>query len=257
MSTSHISNICSVASPSSFINMVSITCLNRDRESLQHNAWLVLAVAQKSTCQPRPPCGKTDNCMCSQSQINCNLGVWGFFFFFSQTVILISENHKFTHLPFSLEVKCKGFRTEQASTSVTCQRAAEQKHIGIVSNTDIYIYIYLKKNLSYLVTLLLDYSHSSIFRNLHISINLLNLTNNSKMWLLFWLGISYRTCLHTHLAVYFSDQSFEIKLLGLWYSLCVASCFPLQAHSSWNTSNIKVIVKVTLLKAHNCGLVVF
>lgn len=62
-------------------------------------------------------------------------------FFFSQTVILISENHKFIHLPFSLEVKCKGFRTEQASTSVTCQRAAEQKHIGIVSNTDIYIYL--------------------------------------------------------------------------------------------------------------------
>lgn len=88
-------------------------------------------------------------------------------FFFSQTVILISENHKFIHLPFSLEVKCKGFRTEQASTSVTCQRAAEQKHIGIVSNTDIYIYIYKKKNLSYLVTLLLDYSHSLIFSNLH------------------------------------------------------------------------------------------
>lgn len=102
-------------------------------------------------------------------------------------MILISENHKFIHLPFSLEVKCKGFRTEQASTSVTCQRAAEQKHVGIVSNTDIYIYIYIyKKNLSYLVTLLLDYSHSSIFSNLHdISMNLLNLTNNSKMWLLF------------------------------------------------------------------------
>jgi len=66
-----------------------------------------------------------------------------FFCFFSQTVILISENHKFIHLPFSLEVKCKGFRTEQASTSVTCQRAAEQKHIGIVSNTDIYIFIYI------------------------------------------------------------------------------------------------------------------
>lgn len=56
---------------------------------------------------------------------------------------LISENHKFIHLPFSLEVKCEGFRTEQASTSVTSQRAAEQKHIGIVSNTDIYIYIYI------------------------------------------------------------------------------------------------------------------
>lgn len=63
--------------------------------------------------------------------------------FFSQTVILISENHKFIHLPFSLEVKCEGFRTEQASMSVTCQRAAEQKHIGIVSNTDIYIYLYI------------------------------------------------------------------------------------------------------------------
>lgn len=81
------------------------------------------------------------------SQINFNLGIC--FVFFSQTVILISENHKFIHLPFSLEVKCEGFRTEQASTSVTCQRAAEQKHIGIVSNTDIYIYlnIYMKKKI--------------------------------------------------------------------------------------------------------------
>lgn len=70
------------------------------------------------------------------SEINSNLRIC-----FLQTVILISENHKFIHLPFSLEVKCKGFRTEQAS-SVTCQRAAEQKHTGIVSNTDIYIYIY-------------------------------------------------------------------------------------------------------------------
>lgn len=74
------------------------------------------------------------------SQINFNLGMW---VFFSQTVILISENHKFIHLPFSLKVKCEGFRTEQASMSVTCQRAAEQKHIGIVSNTDIYIYLYI------------------------------------------------------------------------------------------------------------------
>lgn len=107
----------------------------------------------------------------------------GIVFLFLQTVILISENHKFIHLPFPLEVKCKGFRTEQASTSVTCQRAAEQKHIGIVSNTDIYIciYIFIKKNLSYLVTLLLDYSHSSIFSNLHdILMNLLNLTNKLK-----------------------------------------------------------------------------
>lgn len=66
--------------------------------------------------------------------------------FFSQTVILFSENRKFIHLPFSLEVKCEGLfffqnRTEQASTSVTCQRAAEQKHIGVVSSTDIYIFI--------------------------------------------------------------------------------------------------------------------
>lgn len=81
-----------------------------------------------------------------ESNKNFNHGIcWEFFF--SQTVILISENHKFIHLPFSLEVKCKGFRTEQASTSVTCQRAAEQKHIGIVSNTDIYIYIFIKKKI--------------------------------------------------------------------------------------------------------------
>lgn len=57
-----------------------------------------------------------------------------------------SENHKFIHLPFSLEVKCEGlgffFRTEQASTSVTCLRAAEQKHIG-VKYRYIYIFIYL------------------------------------------------------------------------------------------------------------------
>lgn len=65
---------------------------------------------------------------------NFKLHMGGFFFFlFLQTVILISENHKFIHLSFSLEVKCKGFRTEQASTSVTCQRAAEQKGTGMVS----------------------------------------------------------------------------------------------------------------------------
>lgn len=54
-----------------------------------------------------------------------------------------------------------------------------------------------------------------------------------------WLRISYTTCLRTHLAVCFSVQSFEMKLLEPLYSLCMASCFPLQAHLSWDTVNIK------------------
>lgn len=95
-----------------------------------------------------PLVGKTGNCIGTTGGVkeNSTLRLGGGLF--SQTVILISENHKFIHLPFPLEVKCEGFQTEQASTSVTCQRAAEQKHIGIVSNTDIlyiYIYIYIKK----------------------------------------------------------------------------------------------------------------
>lgn len=121
----------------SFINLVSITWSNRDSEST-------------TKCMTRPPntsqlvgwgplVGKLANVDASKE--SNKLQPWDFSFFFSQTVILISENHKFIHLPFPLEVKCKGFRTEQASTSVTCQRAAEQKHIGIVSNTDIYIYL--------------------------------------------------------------------------------------------------------------------
>lgn len=137
--------------------------------------WLVLAVAVKR--QPPPPCGKTNDCMCNRSEINVDLGfvVFCIFFFFPQTVILISENHKFIHLPFSLEVKCKfqnrtGFNV--CNMSKSCR-------------TETYwSYVCKKKKKPPLpCDTTFDYSHGSVFRNLHISINLLNLTNNSKMWL--------------------------------------------------------------------------
>lgn len=110
------------------------------RASSQHNAWTVCKVAKSRRLVSEGPL------VGNLTTVSENRGVrqtstLTFLLLFSQTVILISENHKFIHLPFSLEVKCKGFRTEQASMSVTCQRAAEQKHIGIVSNTDIYIYL--------------------------------------------------------------------------------------------------------------------
>lgn len=112
----------------------------------------------------------------ARSQIK-KLQLWDFGLFcccfFSQTVILISENHKFIHLPFSLEVKCEGFENrEQASTSVTCQRAAEQKHWYRVS----YIFIYEKSFLPCDTTFRLQPQ----FNIQHISMNPLNLTNNSQ-----------------------------------------------------------------------------
>lgn len=68
-----------------------------------------------------------------ESQINFNLEIC---YVFADSDFNFRKSQ--VHTP-AKEVKCKGFRTEQASTSVTCQRAAEQKHIGIVSNTDIYL----------------------------------------------------------------------------------------------------------------------
>lgn len=89
--------------------------------------------------------------------------------FFPQTVILISENHKFIHLPFSLEVKCKGFQNRTGFNVCYMSKSCRTETYWYCVKYR-YIYIYKKKNLSYLVTLLLDYSHCSIFRNLHISI---------------------------------------------------------------------------------------
>lgn len=103
--------------------------------------------------------------------------------FFSQTAILMSENHKFIHLPFSLEVEMQGFQNRTGFNVCYMSKSCRTKTL-VSCQIQIYIYIYKKKNLSYLVTLLLDYSHSSVFC-IFFSINLLNLTNNSKLWLLF------------------------------------------------------------------------
>lgn len=61
--------------------------------------------------------------------------------YFPQTVILISENHKFIHLPFSLEVKCEGFFQNRTGLNVCYMSELQNRNILVLCQIQIYIYL--------------------------------------------------------------------------------------------------------------------
>lgn len=122
----------------------------------------------------------------------------------------MSENHKFKHLPFSLEVKCKGFRTEQASTSVTCQRET-----SAVCQIQIYIHIFIFKKKERKSPCDTTFRLQSLVQQCgYFHEPAKNLSNKSNTWLLFDNVLVTEHALGHPCCSDFSESSFKQKTIG-------------------------------------------
>lgn len=112
-----------------------------------------------------PSSGQTGSCRQNQ-KLQTSFG-WIFFFFLLQTVILIWKKKITISYTFHFHQKLNARVSEQNRLQGLLHvKELQNRKVLVWCHEQIYIYLYLLKK-KYFVTLLLDYSHSLVFSNLH------------------------------------------------------------------------------------------